>query len=516
MVIKSKSLIMQRIATPILCTMLCLIVNSSLKAQGWKRLPVVVHGKIMSHLKQEQDSILIKLNQDAVIFGDQMQSYPINQKGEFTFTLKPIDHPAKLGIALKGDKYFMFNNLVEPGDTLHIQIDLSSGKSLKSYQGNNYLKYLISDSLEMKMASFSESRSLPVNAETLKIATQNGNYEKIHRYYFTEFNELLKVLDRNKNSISPAMSVYFKAYYTYFYLAMWEVITKIGYSEAKTENVKNNIVKSYQLYTMPDYNFDQNLASYCPYYLEYLILKHKTDLLFKSEGKGFTYSSLYHQLRMNYSGMLRERLLTYMLVDYKSSIDVINYNPSEFDACVDDALKLIKTPFLANLLIDKSKLKEGTAVYNFSMVDTTGKTIRLSDLRGKVVLLDIWAEGCSGCALFHEMISTKVYPSIKNETDFEIVSVSVDKTKERWIRGINSGKYTSREHLNLFTEGLALNHPFTKYYNLSGIPFILLIDKNGKVYSKIDLGLSSQELLKLIGSALASGKSPNNDQIMQK
>ena len=72
------------------------------------------------------------------------------------------------------------------------------------------------------------------------------------------------------------------------------------------------------------------------------------------------------------------------------------------------------------------QLGKGTLAPNFTLPDLTGKSVNLTDYRGKVVLLNIWATWCPPCV--EEMPSLeKLYQEMKGEP-FEILAVSLDET----------------------------------------------------------------------------------------
>jgi glutathione peroxidase-family protein len=130
-----------------------------------------------------------------------------------------------------------------------------------------------------------------------------------------------------------------------------------------------------------------------------------------------------------------------------------------------------------------SKKNRGTVAFNFSLPDTKGKIIKLSDLKGQVVLIDLWFTGCPGCLNYSKRLETQVYPLFDNNPDIAFVSISGDRYQGIWLQSVKEGKFTRRENINLYTAGMGFTHPFTKYYNFWGGPFSLLIDRNGKIFN---------------------------------
>lgn len=121
-------------------------------------------------------------------------------------------------------------------------------------------------------------------------------------------------------------------------------------------------------------------------------------------------------------------------------------------------------------------LKSGSAFYSFSLPDTTGKVHKLADFKGKVVVLDFWFTGCSGCKTIAPLI-TKVEDSFK-DLNVQFISINVD-TKSIWKLGI--GEYSSKNSLQLYTEEQRFKHPLIKFAKISFYPRLIVLDKQGNI-----------------------------------
>lgn len=137
----------------------------------------------------------------------------------------------------------------------------------------------------------------------------------------------------------------------------------------------------------------------------------------------------------------------------------------------------------------------GTLVKNIAMPDTAGTIINLSDLKGKVVLIDFWASWCGPCRRENPNV-VKAYEKY-NKDGFEVFSVSLDKpgTRERWIAAIKKDGLLWPYHVS---ELNGFNCDAVKDYMVNSIPFTVLIDAEGKVIATNLRGAELEAQLKQI------------------
>jgi cytochrome oxidase Cu insertion factor (SCO1/SenC/PrrC family) len=468
-------------------------------AQGWQKLPVSITGTISGKNREGKDSVQVYLNENYSLFGTVNFAVPIRKDGRFVINLKPIDHPANIRIGIKNYPQILVNRVIEPGDTTNLEINVTTDIPAIKYTGNNVAKYNCLDDLELEREKF--IKKLNFSQKDFRSETdQQVSYAARHRLNLSGYFDILKILDVYKGKVSPSMSKYIAGTYEYLILGQWDLQIRFDFGKSKKELDRRKIGQIYNHFKFPDYNIDPLIASSNPYFIKYQLGKSRTKLFIEHQGAGFTYREFYQSLKNDFHDTVRERILAQFLYDPASSQDVLNFNMIDYEYCLNDAYSLIKDSLLKAKVANKFNTKKGAPAFNFTMPDTTGTAITLANFKGKVILLDFWFTGCTGCAAFSRMFHNKVYPKIQDKPKFEVVSVNIDENRKSWLKGIYSGKYTQKHHVNLTTGGL--DHPLLKYYNVVAFPYVLLIDGSGKIYAKIDQSLDSEQILNLIHSAL--------------
>ena len=142
--------------------------------------------------------------------------------------------------------------------------------------------------------------------------------------------------------------------------------------------------------------------------------------------------------------------------------------------------KYADDPFVENIVQKvASSTKEGTIAPEIAMKDKDGNVRKLSDLRGKVVLIDFWASWCGPCRAELPNV-VRLYQKY-HESGFEIYSVSLDKDRNAWLQSIQS---TGQVWPNHVSDLQGWTSSGGKAYGVSSIPHTVLIDRKGRIIAK--------------------------------
>jgi peroxiredoxin len=151
-----------------------------------------------------------------------------------------------------------------------------------------------------------------------------------------------------------------------------------------------------------------------------------------------------------------------------------------FMPCFSDKLKLTESYIYINKIYESAISSQvGALVPDFELPDPEGNMLKLSSLRGKYVIVDFWASWCGYCRKETPNLKEQ-YKKYKDE-GLEILSVSFDTDDKAWRKAM---KHDDMPWLQVVDKtGVGKSDLIVKYGNV-GLPFIFLIDKEGRMIAK--------------------------------
>ena len=119
--------------------------------------------------------------------------------------------------------------------------------------------------------------------------------------------------------------------------------------------------------------------------------------------------------------------------------------------------------------------KQGEPVPDIQLKDANGVIQKLSDLKGKVVLIDFWASWCTPCRYSNRELRP-LYNSYKKK-GFEILGISLDKNEADWKKAVTADRIKWLQ----VTEAGGWEASVAQAWKIEQLPSSFLIDKEGKL-----------------------------------
>ncbi len=473
-----------------------------------KTLPVIINGRLDNF--ESVDSIVLKLHYpvyfqarnyiDAVNYTSKLK------QGYFSFKFPSANHPRYISISYKRNNktQFMGTYLIEKGDSIYI----TSKEFQLEFSGIGSDKF----KCQYEIKKMKEKKS---SAPLVNLTRLQDYYTFLTNTQLSTDSSVQKeidILSKYKSKLSNGAFTILKAdcigekwenrYYDIgFYMSIM-----------KNDTIRQKQVIRYFIDELKGQKADTANAAlviYSKNFSDFLFEKEKISLLmkineFKPWKTGLNATQFINVLNDNYSGILKEKLITTCFIK-----GIVPGN----DSIKFKSLSVIKHPDFIKVLNLLQGSARGKPAYNFSLQDSTGRQVMLTEFKNKVVVLEYWISGCRACIALGKSVKP-VYDLFRNNDSVAFITISIDEEKKVWLKSLKSNIYTSSGMINLYTGGEGLKHPSIKFYGFQGVPQLIIIDKSGKIFDSTPTRPSNPgstlKFIDIIKEALKNNSTPHS------
>ncbi|WP_164123342.1 MULTISPECIES: TlpA family protein disulfide reductase [Sphingobacterium] len=410
-----------------------------------------------------------KINLYTVVNGELVEyaTTKLGENGSFAFALIPDEY----GFYYIGDLKAYFRIYLLPNQTLSVAIDAEE-YDIKLVGKNNRENMLINQ-------WFNLVKEMDI------MATKNKGYRTIFTDFYPELERRV-----------PEYRAYLR-----------QITTKNAKFNQEMTYLAHNDIKYLSLQFLSSGRFKHpEVGNVTPFHKEILqeklldssILKLPYAWRYLNSYSSVKRSHILKNNQVNFVNYVLEQISDtelksqYLLKELEKQKNADSYNA--FFAKYNSYFQTVEQKNTAqNIGAPLMSLEKGSPAINFIYPDINGNAVSLSDFKGKVVVLDVWATWCGPCI-------AEVPALQKLEKDFErkdvvFMSVSVDAKRQKWETYVNEKKLTGVQ--------LWGDHSIMNNYKFDRIPRFMVFDKEGKIVSVDAPRPSDPALKKMLEKELA-------------
>lgn len=403
----------------------------------------------------------------------------------FRFELPPMEHPGQFTLGLMRGKKTLLGDeqWIEPGDSLVVQTDTSVAQLWIT--GKNAAKNQLQKSWEkwkrarISLGLNSEDAIVPFRYRDTREAWQH--ITGVHARHRSDWEQIAAPLrEQIRDTLYKTLEADNKWDELQSLLVYTNYAWEKTFTAADRDNRQDSLKEYYNQQLEPALKklLQQTNGNYLsPVFLDFAVRKTMTDARMQQNNLEAVEATQYLSFLDQWPLRVREWVAS-CLVSY-----LFTFTPNvRHSQELAKALSVqVKDPVLASRIRAYSlRFQPGTAIPPFKMKDEKGKTWTERELSSGTIVMDFWFNGCRACVQLQNALR-KVKAELGDRKDIVFVSVNIDNDRDRWLSGLQSGLYTDPDNINLFTDGLAEEHPFVKHYEVTACPRLILFSKSGKL-----------------------------------
>jgi peroxiredoxin len=413
------------------------------------------------------DSIKIGYNNNRLIY-DPIEYKALLDEGKFQYSFKVNDEYTSVAI-LHGN--LVSELLVSPGDNLDLTAEIKDTTWTLTYKGkgSERANFVAKHAIDMGLLDRYPSKMQKFLAEDVKPFMKDISYEEDYE---------MEYLEKNKAGLSPQFVRYLQQtyrYFTYFSLFQYPLMHEVTKQ------------KGYNFSTIPPENYT-TVKKIPPAFNDSFINSTAYRL----------FADQYYRMQLEVAGFFNDSLHVYRMQDSVAKLAIKNMPTATAEYVIalhlyaamrtiplsmaTERMEQFKKRWL-NSMYKKDletqyaiakRLAPGEKAFDFTFTTAQGKTAKLSDLKGKVVLLGFWSAD-DRRSLVELNAGAKMATHYKDK-DIEFLYVSLDKEDEPWIKTIEKYKFKG---IHTREDGV-WKSLVAQMYGVQGLPAFYLIDKDGK------------------------------------
>lgn len=372
---------------------------------------------------------------------------------EFTFPIESLTYGY---VSSKQDDQF-YNVMLKPGGKTRLRVDSSSfstvdnlADSLVNYLQNSQNEAFGDHTLQNVIFRQDNPERVIQLFDSIKLARTCVLENYSQRLSGEEFDFLHA---RNEALVHSFLLHYGKGIKRYepgdpFFTFIKEIDNKSAWGKANPRN----LLLRYDLEFFTERDSLEDLASFLSY------IEEKT-----SNNDLASFIKMYYMKTvMQSSASWKKHIPVFNTISVKEAMEVEKENPYV------DLIKNATGSYFA--------VQQGKEAYDFVAYNPDRLPVKLSDFKGKLVYIDVWATWCGPC-VEHRPNVLKLAEQYKDNENIAILMLSVDSSKEKWKKYIDKTNPANWGNEIMIEDGL--KKAFGEKYLIKSIPKYLLIDSNG-------------------------------------